>query len=390
MSKANKADIVTSYSQNHEDVYLRAYFHDVKNGFYVDVGANHPVIDSVTNLFYANGWRGINIEPLPNMYSELHRLRKKDINIQAAIGSKKGKATLHVYKTEGDFNGLSTLSKDQESVNDNTERTDILSKEDVEVQTLTLKEVFEKNLDKEQPIHFLKIDVEGLEYDVLRSNDWNRYRPELICIEADHVFSNWKKFIIGKGYILDFFDGINEYYVEKNSKRKLSELYVEHILKKLYVQFPVRTILQRESIEMEQRLNQKITRAKHKNSILNEKSKDQQRRINDLEHQLQRKGTLKYFIVDVPKRISTKFEHAIEKMKKPTVKPNSVESFNATDSLDSLFAKAKKSDAGYQSAFRIPVWRKLLYKVVNKMYRITMRVAKIVYKTCVAIYKRVR
>ena len=68
----------TSYSQFYEDLILFCIFYEVKNGFYIDVGANDPNIISVTKAFYLRGWYGINIEPLPNLLSnKLKNIRRK-------------------------------------------------------------------------------------------------------------------------------------------------------------------------------------------------------------------------------------------------------------------------------------------------------------------------
>ena len=82
-----------SYSQFFEDFILFCIFYDVKNGFYIDVGANDPNIYTVTKAFYLRGWYGINIEPLPNKYKNLVKYRQRDINLQIGVGKIKGKAS---------------------------------------------------------------------------------------------------------------------------------------------------------------------------------------------------------------------------------------------------------------------------------------------------------
>ena len=85
-----------SYSQHLEDLVLYSIFYDVKNGFYIDVGAHDPNIISVTKAFYLLGWYGINIEPLPEKYKALKNSRKRDINLNLGIGEKKGIAILNI------------------------------------------------------------------------------------------------------------------------------------------------------------------------------------------------------------------------------------------------------------------------------------------------------
>lgn len=70
-----------SYSQNFEDVILNRFFKNTNIGFYVDVGAHDPIIDSVTKHFYDKGWSGINIEPVNLAFKKLQAERKRDINL---------------------------------------------------------------------------------------------------------------------------------------------------------------------------------------------------------------------------------------------------------------------------------------------------------------------
>ena len=83
-----------SYAQNHEDVMLWRALKHVQNGFYIDVGANHPSDDSVTRAFYERGWSGINIEPLSLHMAQLKADRPRDINLQFAVGVEDGEIEL--------------------------------------------------------------------------------------------------------------------------------------------------------------------------------------------------------------------------------------------------------------------------------------------------------
>ena len=95
--------------------YILFYlFYDISYGFYIDVGANDPIIYSTTKSFYDKGWNGINIEPLPDKYKLLTIFRKRDINLQIGIGNKEGNMTL---KVDG-YNGCkSSLIYDKNSSN---------------------------------------------------------------------------------------------------------------------------------------------------------------------------------------------------------------------------------------------------------------------------------
>lgn len=204
-----------SYAQNREDFIIDSYFSDVKNGFYVDVGANHPFYHSVTKIFYDKGWSGINIEPNPMLMKQIKQKRKRDINIQVGISNKSGDMKLRVYHSQDGLEGISTFSKYMqkqysESTNKDTEKFD-----DISVKVKTLSEIFSEQ--KVKHIHFIKIDVEGYEKEVIQGNDWEKYRPELICIEANHIFNEWGNILTGNRYHLVFNDGLNDYYLREES-----------------------------------------------------------------------------------------------------------------------------------------------------------------------------
>ena len=99
--------MLISYAQNFEDVMLWRALKHVESGFYIDVGANDPEIDSVTKAFYEQGWWGINIEPIPQWFERLQKERPRDINLQLAAGSEPGEITLF----EITDTGLSTAEK---------------------------------------------------------------------------------------------------------------------------------------------------------------------------------------------------------------------------------------------------------------------------------------
>ncbi len=93
---SNKESNFISYSEYFEDLILYSIFYDVKNGFYIDIGANDPDDCSVTKAFYNLGWSGINIEPLPDKFKKLKEERKRDINLNIAVGDKKGNSRLYL------------------------------------------------------------------------------------------------------------------------------------------------------------------------------------------------------------------------------------------------------------------------------------------------------
>ncbi len=203
-----------SYAQNREDLYLFALLGHVKKGFYVDVGANHPVQDSVTKLFYEKGWRGINIEPNQDLLKEIKYDRPEDINLGVGVGEKAGKEKFRIYP---DQHGFSTLDGSVK----NDHKKESLKHKDVVISIEPLSTILEKRTKKSQKIDFLKIDVEGYEKQVILSNDWKKYRPTVVVVEAAG-YGQWEKLITQEDYQKVFFDGLNNYYVAKEAGNKVS------------------------------------------------------------------------------------------------------------------------------------------------------------------------
>jgi len=200
-----------SYSQNREDLIIDVLLGSPEKGFYVDVGANDPVIDSVTKHFYDKGWTGINVEPIKKLHKLLVKSRSKDININKGISDKRGNLKLREYTG---LDGHSTFSETTKKSKDTNQE---YSEYNVEV--ITLKELFNKN--KIKKIDFLKIDVEGLEDEVVKGNDWSLYRPTVVCLESDHSHKNWADSFRKWDYLLVLQDGLNEYYLAKESEKLL-------------------------------------------------------------------------------------------------------------------------------------------------------------------------
>ncbi len=214
------------YAQNREDLILASFFPDVKKGFYIDIGAFDPDTDSVTKLFYLQNWCGINVEPQPDMFARFKKLRPRDRNLNVGIAAKKGTMTLRSYKSQGLSTFSDTIKKGYEATPDadTGEYTEHI------VAVLPLREALAP-LDVPH-IHFMKIDVEGLEYDVLATNDWSRYRPEVLCIEANHVEKDWHPLLKKEAYEPVFNDGLNEYFVDSRTDRKQKFDYVEEVVHK--------------------------------------------------------------------------------------------------------------------------------------------------------------
>src|SRR5258706_3053475 len=168
--------MMISYAQNREDVMLARAFQGQSTGFYIDVGAADPVVDSVTKHFYDAGWQGINVEPGAGYFDRLCRQRPRDVNLKLAISDFQGHARLYQLSP---YLGLSSLSSDV--VQQHLTLPDAtVSEEQTDVDTL--RAICERFV--QGPIDFLKIDAEGHEAQVLTGGDWERYRPRIVLVEA--------------------------------------------------------------------------------------------------------------------------------------------------------------------------------------------------------------
>lgn len=200
-----------SFAQNYEDVMLWRALGHVGAGFYVDVGAFSPEADSVTHAFYERGWRGVNIEPIPQRLAELAARRDRDVNLGVVASDQDGTARLHIV---GDT-GLSTV----DATIAEKHRTKGWAVSAIDVPQRTLTGLLDAHLAPGQPIHFLKIDVEGHETAVVRGLDLTRYRPWVILIEATYPNSpeetprSWEPLLTAAGYRSIYWDGLNRFYL---------------------------------------------------------------------------------------------------------------------------------------------------------------------------------
>jgi len=202
----------TYRGQNAEDIFLSSYFRDKHNGFYIDIGAHHPIRFSNTFSLYQKGWHGINIDPLPGSMQLFNKLRPRDINLEIAIYPPNTRCSYYNF-VEPAYNTMNEKLAQYYIDNQRSKLKSIL-----EVKSETLKSILNKYVSKQ--IDLLTIDIEESEYEALDTNDWNLYKPQLIIIESVTPFNdiyNDKKinFLIEKGYHI-IGKLLNAVYLEKN------------------------------------------------------------------------------------------------------------------------------------------------------------------------------
>ena len=164
-----------SYSQFGEDIFLREFFRNQHYGFYVDIGAYHPYRFSNTLLLYRKGWRGINIEPNPISYKKIQN-RKRDINLNLAVSTMDGNMQFNIHDAMSGIMYDSYILTGKETG------------EAVIVNTRPLSAILDEYLPKKKEIDFFSIDCEGHDLEVIKSNNWDKYRPKIVLVE-DHNLS---------------------------------------------------------------------------------------------------------------------------------------------------------------------------------------------------------
>lgn len=198
-----------SYSQYGEDLVMDVLLGCPYEGCYVDIGANDPDDLSNTRRFYERGWRGINIEPEPRLFSRLSECRPNDVNLNVGIGAEVG--TLKFYRIQP-----STLSTfDPVIARYNLKSPGATLLDEVLLPVVKLSHILDEHLNGRQ-IDFLSVDVEGYELEVLQSNDWERYLPRLILVEICHRGGSIVNYLGTHDYRLVWSNSTNGLFVNES------------------------------------------------------------------------------------------------------------------------------------------------------------------------------
>lgn len=211
-----------SFAQNAEDVVLWRALRGVLEGVYVDVGAADPVVDSVTKAFSDRGWRGVNVEPVPVLAEALRVARPRDTTFAVAAGAAASEQDLYVV----DGTGLSTLLPEEAALR----QAEGFTVERIEVPVRPLNELLAEAGLEGQPIHFCKVDVEGDEPEVLAGFDLAHWQPWVLVVEAvrpqsgEPAASGWEGIVLGAGYHLCLFDGLNRFYAAPSHPELIAAL----------------------------------------------------------------------------------------------------------------------------------------------------------------------
>jgi len=202
------------YSYGGIDSVVNDIFKNQKNGFYVDVGAQHPIKNNNTYLLHKKGWEGINIDLDQKNINLFNVSRKKDCNICAAISSLEKDANLYYYHEGSPVNTLSREVADRQKA---------IIKETRAIRTKTLTSILENSKFKNKEIDFLSIDVEGVELEVLQGLNLNIYKPKIIVVELLDLDS--KKLEIKNLNINNVINSEIYKYIEKNNYTMINWLH---------------------------------------------------------------------------------------------------------------------------------------------------------------------
>lgn len=208
-----------SYAQNFEDVLLWRLLHDVERGQYLDIGAQDPVFDSVSLAFYNAGWRGLHVEPTPAYAARLREARPDETVIEAAITSSEGPIEFYEIPETGLSTGKAEIAE--------RHRESGFEKRTILVPCMRLDRLFAK---MSGDVHWMKVDVEGMEAEVLKSWGDHLRRPWVLLIEAtfpntqEHCEHLWIEEVLSRGYREAHFDGLSRYFIHEEHEELLGRL----------------------------------------------------------------------------------------------------------------------------------------------------------------------
>ncbi len=189
-----------SYSQEGEDMVLHRIFEGRESGFYIDIGAHHPKRFSNTYFFYKRGWFGINIEPNSEAIKLFKKYRASDINIEAGVSDQAGELTYFIFNEPA----LNSFDKDLSETRASSTNYYIIDRKKTKVNRLDA--ILAEYLPKKVSIDFMCIDAEGYDLNILKSNDWELYRPKCLLVESlESYLSNIvnhpvHQYLIGRDY----------------------------------------------------------------------------------------------------------------------------------------------------------------------------------------------
>jgi hypothetical protein len=204
-----------SYSQEGEDGVLNRIFEHKDKGFYVDIGAHHPKRFSNTYVFYNKGWRGINVDAMPGSTVPFNAIRPLDINLEIPVSDSAQTLPFYIFNEPALNTFLSDVAAEREL------KAEFKVERVVEIKTQTLAGILNDHLPANTVIDFISIDVEGLDFAVLKSNNWDKYAANIVLVESELEFQQFMDselyhYMQSKGYSF-FAKTVKTYFLKKES-----------------------------------------------------------------------------------------------------------------------------------------------------------------------------
>ncbi len=163
------------YSQLGEDAVLAYIFPKEYKGFYVDIGAYHPLSISNTALLHQRGWRGVNVDVSEQSIREFNKTRPHDTNINRAVSNKAETVTL--FKFAEGLSPYNTIFADSAANNPGRPTSEN------RVETIDINTLLADNLPKSGQFDLLNLDTEGMDESLILRIDFDKFKPMVICVE---------------------------------------------------------------------------------------------------------------------------------------------------------------------------------------------------------------
>jgi FkbM family methyltransferase len=224
-----RAKAQPSFSQVGEDLVINYLFQllRIKQPAYLDIGANFPVVGNNTYFFYNKGCKGVCIEPDPELYEKIRKARPADTVLNAGIGLN-GNSSADLYIFPHPYTGWNTFSKPEAEKKER--ETGIRPREIRSTPLKTINEVIAAHFDSCP--NLISIDVEGLDLDILRTLDFSKYKPEVICAETlsfsihhhqEEKIGEIGRFLETKGYFVFADTYVNTIFCLTNAYKPIPE-----------------------------------------------------------------------------------------------------------------------------------------------------------------------
>jgi FkbM family methyltransferase len=189
-----------SFSRTGDDVQLSKLVNFATPGVYIDIGCWHPVKASNTYRFYVRGWKGICIDPNPQLIDLYKKYRPKDTFLNVGVGNDVSTELIY-YLLENEYSSMNTVDYDflvKNKIEDKIEKR-------LAVPIKPLEKILDENVKEDEKLGFFDVDVEGFDLQVLKSNNWERYRPKVVMVESaltlkDDMNSDISLYLEGVGY----------------------------------------------------------------------------------------------------------------------------------------------------------------------------------------------